>query len=68
VSVQTHEIHQGWVSFTQGHVGVTVSPRGILHPSKAFHGEEGNLVACIRAAQSYIKRNIKVYKKRGVPW
>lgn len=62
------EIHQGWVRITQGSVGVTVSPQGILHPTKAFHGEEGDLIACIRAAQGYIKKNREIYKKRGVPF
>jgi hypothetical protein len=68
MTAQIQEIHQGWVRVTEGKAGVTVSPRGIIHPGRIYHGEEGNLVACIRAAQSYIKRNIKTYKKRGVPW
>jgi hypothetical protein len=64
MGVKVEEIHQGWVRITEGKAGVTVSPRGIIHPAKIYHGEEGDLVACIRAAQSYIKRNIKTYKKR----
>ena len=65
---EVKEIHQGWVRVIQGQVGVTISPRGILHPTKAFHGDEEDLIACLWVARRYIKEHLTTYKKRGVPW